>query len=785
MSLNWTSSSGATGAIDFRPAWGGAAVRDEHGSGGTTRPVVLVNGADACNNYSAVTRAFEGQAPGVPLQDKFVVLFNGAGGLAGACEAREIAVDQFHQAGVAGALYMFSGDSGRDGRRSELTHGPGIYEKRHPGRNVSTMHPLAGITRERAGSNPAMPMLLEIKAGHTVDLFWPGTGPIDAGDRAALKEYYGQGMKQLDFSGCGPELGASPGTVSREAFLADDALDPCGGSGDPTSRLAGVYCVGGRVVGIDIGYCSTTEIHYFPESFGNLSQLRWVFNHLRPSATDADVVVFPESFGNLTELRAFVWCGENGGRGQRFQMPQSLAGLTKLRLVDIDTLPLANAFPMDMFTLPSLEWVTLHHVPLTVVPDATSMVALQYFNLKDNNLTSALPSFKGLGHLKTVSLAQNSLSGGQIDMFDGCHALETVDMSNNRYIDSPLFHFVGCLNLTSILLGGNRITGSVPGTWSKLTNVFDVSLVNNRIGGPGKSSLSPLKGMTSLEFLDLSRNRFEYEPESSCAVPCQVEPWTVASFPSSVKILDISHNNFTSPDGVIIRFERLGLPSIEYLKASHNHFRGHLFASCTRFNCDLSFNDLAGMDTDMWFYDTEVEKQKRVPALLRNYHAGFNIADSIFGNGGRVKEGLDTSWHVKPGVAIRSHAVVFSQSNLAENDLLAVYEGDSKTNARLYSFSASKPPQVGKVYDVPSSNFLLHYLRAKPHVMISYRHLDAEFAHKIEGALQRSGFKVWIDTAITPGEDWRQDIALAIKKSIAVVFIVTPASVRSRYCKEE
>eukprot|EP00937_MAST-01D_sp_MAST-1D-sp2_P001110 g1110.t1 len=79
----------------------------------------------------------------------------------------------------------------------------------------------------------------------------------------------------------------------------------------------------------------------------------------------------------------------------------------------------------------------------------------------------------------------------------------------------------------------------------------------------------------------------------------------------------------------------------------------------------------------------------------------------------------------------------------------------------------------------------LRYLRSKPHVMISYRHLDADFANRLHQQLQAAGFVVWIDTAITPGADWRQDIAAAIEKSIAVCFIISPGSVTSKYCKEE
>ena len=77
------------------------------------------------------------------------------------------------------------------------------------------------------------------------------------------------------------------------------------------------------------------------------------------------------------------------------------------------------------------------------------------------------------------------------------------------------------------------------------------------------------------------------------------------------------------------------------------------------------------------------------------------------------------------------------------------------------------------------------HLRARPQIMISYRHTDGAFARRLELELQAVGFRVWIDTAITPGQDWRQDIAVAIQSSIAVVFVISPGSVTSKYCKEE
>ena len=54
--------------------------------------------------------------------------------------------------------------------------------------------------------------------------------------------------------------------------------------------------------------------------------------------------------------------------------------------------------------------------------------------------------------------------------------------------------------------------------------------------------------------------------------------------------------------------------------------------------------------------------------------------------------------------------MIFSQSDLAAGDLLVIYKGGEKTNAVLQSFSADKNPEVGKAYELPHSDFLVHYI---------------------------------------------------------------------------
>jgi hypothetical protein len=67
-----------------------------------------------------------------------------------------------------------------------------------------------------------------------------------ASERAALKDLYSQGISSWTwFKG-----GTGGSTVMREEFLDNDDLDPCGGSGNTSTRLAGIHCIGGHVIGI-------------------------------------------------------------------------------------------------------------------------------------------------------------------------------------------------------------------------------------------------------------------------------------------------------------------------------------------------------------------------------------------------------------------------------------------------------------------------------------------------------------------------------------------------------
>jgi hypothetical protein len=72
------------------------------------------------------------------------------------------------------------------------------------------------------------------------------------------------------------------------------------------------------------------------------------------------------------------------------------------------------------------------------------------------------------------------------------------------------------------------------------------------------------------------------------------------------------------------------------------------------------------------------------------------------------------------------------------------------------------------------------------HVFISYAHDDFEFAENLKQRLEKSGFGVWMDSeGIRLGEDWREEIDVAIEDSFVLLLIISPNSMSSPYVTYE
>ena len=77
------------------------------------------------------------------------------------------------------------------------------------------------------------------------------------------------------------------------------------------------------------------------------------------------------------------------------------------------------------------------------------------------------------------------------------------------------------------------------------------------------------------------------------------------------------------------------------------------------------------------------------------------------------------------------------------------------------------------------------------HFFVSYSHLDDDFALKLAADLKNIGVSIWIDRfdgiGLSPSEDWRKTIEMAITKdnANALISVISPNYINSKYCMKE
>jgi hypothetical protein len=69
---------------------------------------------------------------------------------------------------------------------------------------------------------------------------------------------------------------------------------------------------------------------------------------------------------------------------------------------------------------------------------------------------------------------------------------------------------------------------------------------------------------------------------------------------------------------------------------------------------------------------------------------------------------------------------------------------------------------------------------------ISYSRKDIEFVERLNFALEKRGIDPWFDREdIAPAAPWRKEMLLGVQYCCNYLFVVSPASLESLYCKEE
>ena len=72
------------------------------------------------------------------------------------------------------------------------------------------------------------------------------------------------------------------------------------------------------------------------------------------------------------------------------------------------------------------------------------------------------------------------------------------------------------------------------------------------------------------------------------------------------------------------------------------------------------------------------------------------------------------------------------------------------------------------------------------HIFLSYRSTEVDFALKLAASLKNAGVNLWMDRLdIRPGEDWRKALEDALHNSAAMIAVLSPGYVSSKYCQRE
>lgn len=79
------------------------------------------------------------------------------------------------------------------------------------------------------------------------------------------------------------------------------------------------------------------------------------------------------------------------------------------------------------------------------------------------------------------------------------------------------------------------------------------------------------------------------------------------------------------------------------------------------------------------------------------------------------------------------------------------------------------------------------YIRVSPgmNIFISHASEDRELASRLAAELKVSGFDVWLDSMVLPGDNVYEQMGEALRKSDALVALLSPVSLKSDWFKHD
>ncbi|XP_046377900.2 leucine-rich repeat and immunoglobulin-like domain-containing nogo receptor-interacting protein 4 isoform X1 [Haliotis rufescens] len=164
--------------------------------------------------------------------------------------------------------------------------------------------------------------------------------------------------------------------------------------------------------------------------------------------------------------------------------------------------------------LRALKTLDLGYNVLKTLPNGAfrDLKSLQQLDLMKNNISFIEDdAFVGLESLQVLNLTRNLLQVYPTNALSRLTSVTRLVLDDNRLKTIPRFAFAGLLNLKFLSLNGNHLASLEPSAFAVLKAGSGTSLVELSIKGTDLNDVptDAFKSLTSLEILDISKNKFK------------------------------------------------------------------------------------------------------------------------------------------------------------------------------------------------------------------------------------------------------------------------------------